>query len=201
MLGLGMVGLVGYLSWVSRFDVLYLFRYSPVTQPLPFISGESVVDASAFGLIVFYCLLGLFAKKSGSLISMLISTLLIYYMVSNPSPQYLIWVMPFMALDLALSRDRFKVTLFAVFYALAFAQWFFNSSAFLTPSRYSLLLIPFEGNLPWYSQAIANFLDWSKLKLVGVLLLPMLASGFYACTFIYALEEARSWFGASTHSQ
>jgi hypothetical protein len=201
LFGLGLVGLFGYLSWIFPFGLLYLLRYSPVTQPLPFFSGgESVVDGSIFVLVVFYCLLGLFAKKGRSLLSMLISTLLIYYLISNPSPQYLIWAMPFMALDLAVSRDRFKAVLFAVFYALAFTQWFFNSSGFLTPSRYSLLLIPFAGNLSWYSQAIVNLLDWSQVKLVGVLLLPLIASGFYASAFIYAIEEARSWFGASTYS-
>jgi len=201
VLGLSLVGLFGYLSWVLPFGFLYLVRYSPVTQPLPFISGgESVVDGSAFVLIVFYCLLGLFAKKSRNPLSLLISTLLIYYLVSNPSPQYLIWAMPFMALDLAISKNRFKAVLFASFYALAFTQWFFNSSAFLTPSRYSLLLIPFSGNLPWYSQAIANFLDWSQIKLIGVLLLPLISSGFYASAFIYAVEEVRSWFGESTYS-
>ena len=155
---------------------------------------------SAFVLIVFYCLLGLFAKRTRSPLPLLISTLLVYYLVSNPSPQYLIWVMPFMALDLAISKNRFKGVLFASFYALAFTQWFFNSSAFLTPSRYSLLLISFIGGLPWYSQAIANLLDWSQVKLVGVLLLPLISSGFYASAFIYAVEEARSWFGASKYS-
>jgi hypothetical protein len=201
IVGLSLVGLLGYLSWILPFGFLYLVRYSPVTQPLPFISGgESVVDGSAFVLIVFYCLLGLFAKRTRNPLSLLISTLLVYYLVSNPSPQYLIWVMPFMALDLAISKNCFKGVLFTSFYALAFTQWFFNSSAFLTPSRYSLLLISFIGDLPWYSQAIANLLDWSQVKLVGVLLLPLISSGFYASAFIYAVEEARSWFGASTHS-
>ena len=195
MLTIWMVGLLGYLLWVLHADSAYLFRYSPVTQTLPFLSGESVVDMAAFGLIAFYCLLGLFAKKSeGSPFPMLISTLLVYYLISGPSPQYLLWVMPFMALDLACSGNRFKAVLFASFYTLAFTGWFFSSSAFLTPSRYSLLMIPFAGNLPWYSEAIANLLDWSKLKLVGVLLLPMIASGFYASTFVYALEEAREWY-------
>ena len=202
MLGLSLVGLFGYLSWVLPFGFFYLARYSPVTQPLPFISGgESVVDYSAFVLIAFYCLLGLFAKKVKSPLPLLISTLLVYYLVSNPSPQYLVWVMPFMALDLAISKDRFKSVIFVSFYALAFTQWFFNSSAFLTPSRYSLLMISFIGNLSWYSQAIANFLDWSQVKLIGVLLLPLISSGFYASAFIYVVEESRSWFGASKYSQ
>lgn len=198
VLGLGLLGLVGYLFWVIPFGFLFLTHYSPVTQPIPFVSGgESTVDASAFVLLVFYCLLGLFSGRSRSALSLFVSTLLIYYLISNPSPQYLIWVMPFLALDLAVSKNHFKTALFCCLYTLAFTQWFFNSSAFLTPSRYSFLLISFAGNLSWYAQAIANFLDWSQVKLIGVLLFPLISSGFYASVFMYVVEEARSWFAST----
>jgi hypothetical protein len=193
---LGLVGLFGYLSWIYPFDLLYLVQYTPVTQPLPFMHGTSVVDASAFGLIAFYCLLAMFARKRVTSGVMLISTLLVYYLVSDPYPQYLIWAMPFMALDLAVSKDRFRAVLFAIFYALAFTQWFFASSAFLTPSRFSLLMIPFQGNLPWYSQLIANILDWSRIRLIAVLLLPLISSAFYACAFMYVVDVSRSWFAS-----
>jgi len=191
---LGLVGLFGYLSWILPFGLLYLVEYTPVSQPLPFMHGASVVDASAFALIAFYFLLGMFARRRGAPAAMLISTLLVYYLVSNPYPQYLIWVLPFMALDLVVSKDRFRAVLFAIFYLLAFTQWFFVSSAFLTPSRFSLLMISFQGDLPWFSQLIANILDWSRVRLIAVLLLPLISSAFYACAFVCVVDVSRSWF-------
>ena len=191
VLCLGLIGLAGYISWVMPFNFFYLTNYTPVTQPLPFIYGPSAVNASAFVLIFFYCLLGLFAKKSRSLVALLLATLLVYYAISNPYPQYLFWAMPLMALDIALVK-RSRAWLFVVFNILAFVQWFFTSSAFLTPSGYSLLMIPLSGNnLPWYSSAITTLLD----NYVSILLLPIASSFFYASVLVYAVDTARSWFG------
>ena len=86
---------------------------------------------------------------------------------------------------------RRRVILFAIFYTLAFAQWFFTSSAFLRPSNYSLLMIPLAGDiLPWYSPAVTSLLE----DYASILLLPLLSSGFYACLLVYAVDVARAWF-------
>jgi hypothetical protein len=189
LLCLGLIGLAGYLMWVLPFGSFYLTNYSPVTQPLPFIYGASAVNGSAFVLIFFYCLLGLFAKPK-SLLALLLPTLLIYYAVSNPVLQYLTWAMPLMALDIVLVK-RSRTLLFAIFNILGFVQCFLTSSAFLTPSNYSLLMIPLWGaNLPWYSQAITTLLD----NYVSALLLPMISSFFYASVLVYAMDIVRLWF-------
>jgi uncharacterized membrane protein len=202
-LSIGLIGLAGYLSWLfpiggSFFSsIFYLTNYTPVTQPFPFIYGPSAVNGSAFILIFFYCLLGLFWKKPKNLIGILLPTFLVYYAVSNPYPQYLIWAMPLMALDIALLKRR-RVILFAIFYTLAFAQWFFTSSAFLTPSGYSLLMIPLaERNPSWYVHAITSFLESYPVAL----LLPLVSSSFFACVLIYAVDVARSWFTATPHER
>ena len=197
VLSLALLGLLGYIGWIFPFGLTYLTHYTPVTQPLPFITGENVVNGAALGLILFYCLLGLFVRKQKTLLSLLLLTLLVYYALSNPYPQYLIWAMPLMALDVTSLAGRGRRVLFGIFYALAFAQWFFLSSAFLTPSGYSLLMIPLGGNnVPWYSQAIGRFFD---SPLHG-LFLPMISSGVYASVLIYAADLTRSLFGIGRSS-
>lgn len=188
VLCLGLIGLVGYFSWILPFGITYLTHYTPVTQPLPFIAGENAVNGSALWLIFFYCSLGLFFKRIKTLLGPLLLTLLFYYALSNPSPQYVTWAMPLMALDVALVSKR-RWILFAASYALAFASWFFTSSAFLTPSGYSLLMIPLGGaNIPWYSQAITRFLDSPFSRLF----MPLVSSGFYASVLVYAADLTRS---------
>ena len=200
LLGLGLIGLAGYLSWILPVSsATYLTTYSPVTQPFPFVAGQSAVNGSAYFLVLFYCLLLLFATRTKNLIALLLPTLLAYYAISNPSFQYLIWAMPLMALDVALV-NRSRALLYAILSALAFTAWFFVSPAFLTPSGYSLLMIPLGGgNLPWYSRAVTTFLD---NRSVYLLLVPLISSSLYASILAYGVDVARSWFtGASAESQ
>lgn len=188
---LGLIGLVGYVSWILPFGLTYLTNFTPVTQPLDLVGGLAV-NGSAFALISFYCLVVLFGRRT-NLIAMLLPTFLVFYASSSLSfyhPQYLTWAFPLMALDIALV-NRSRAWLFAIFNALAFGQWFFVSSAFLTPSGYSLLMIPLAGtNLPWYSHAVTGLLENYSVTL----LLPFVASGFFASVLIYAADIARSWF-------
>ena len=194
MLVLGLLGLGGYVSWILPGWRTYLTTYTPVAQPLPFIAGESAINGSAFGLILFYCMLLFFARQSKNPIELLLPTLLIYYALSNPAPQYLIWAMPLMALDIAVINPS-RSLLFATFYALAYGQWFFTSSAFLTPSGYSLLMIPLaESNPSWSVYAITNLLESYSVTL----LLPLLSSALFACGAIYAVDIARSWFNTTS---
>jgi hypothetical protein len=189
--GFGLLGLGGYLYWTIPSWQRYLTQYTPVAQPFPFIAGVLAVNSSAFVLILFYCVLLFFAKNTKSIISLLLPTLLVYYAASNPAPQYFIWVIPLMALDIAVV-ERSRAALLAVYWVLAFANWFFISSGFLTPSNYSLLMIPLAGNgLPTYSIAITQLLDNSA---VISLLLPLVASVFFACVLAYVIDVSRSWF-------
>lgn len=190
VLSLGLLGLAGYLSWIARFGPTYLTTYSPVTQPLPVIPGPYVISGSIFWLVLFYCFIGLFARKSDAVLGMAISTFLVYFAVSNPYPQYLIWVMPLLALDIALVKRR-RLVLLAVWSALAFLQWFLVSSTFLTPSGFSLLLMQLTPHaLPGYSTA--NLVSTNSL--VGRLWLPLVSSAFYAVNLVYLADVTWSWF-------
>ena len=187
-----LIGLLSYLSWVVPSGTQYLTQYSPVTQPMPVFVGSYVTNSYGFVfiMILFYGLLGLFAKKTNNPMGLLLPTFLIYYVVSNPYPQYLTWAMPLMVLDVVLHRSRAPI--FAAFCGLAFVQWFLVSPALITPSGYSLLMIPFTGNqLPWYSIAIGNFLD-SPVN--NDLIVPIVSSSFYAVIIFYAVDLMRTWF-------
>ncbi len=187
----GLLGFLGYLAWVLPYGLQYLATYTPVTQLVPFIGGvRDTVNAATFGIVSFYCLLFIFGKKANPLASFL-STFMVYYLLTNPAPQYLLWALPLIAIDLTFA-NRLKAFAITALYVLAFTQWFLVSSAFLTPSGYSLLMFPLGGNnLPSYSVAIGKFLD---SDLVGIIILPVVSSATYASILVYAVEEIHSWF-------
>jgi dolichyl-phosphate-mannose-protein mannosyltransferase len=190
--GLSLVGLFCYLSWILPFGTRYLTQYSPVTQPIPMFLGSYVTNTYGFVfvLILFYGLLGLFARKTNDPFGTLLSTFLVFYVVSSPYPQYLVWAMPLMAIDVCLHRSR--GALFIAFCSLAFIQWFLVSPALITPSGYSLLMIPFTGDrLPWYSVAIGHLLD---TPVVDNLLLPIVSSCLVGIIVFYAVDLSRNWF-------
>ena len=196
IVGSSLVGLFCYLSWVLPFGTEYLTQYSPVTQPIPMFLGSYVTNSYGFVfvLILFYGLLGLFARKIDDPFGTLLSTFLVFYVVSSPYPQYLVWAMPLMAIDVGLHRQR--GALFIAFCSLAFIQWFLVSPALITPSGYSLLMIPFTGdNLPWYSVAIGHLLD---TPVVGNLLLPIVSSSLVGIIVFYAVDLSRNWFRISS---
>jgi hypothetical protein len=119
---ISILGLFGYLGWVLP-GSKYLFEYTPVTQPMAFLVGTPyIVSVSAFGIILFYGVLVLFARKN-ILIPTLISTIMVYYALSNPSPQYFLWALPLIALDLKFVSPS-RVLVATTFYVLAFAMVF-----------------------------------------------------------------------------
>lgn len=188
---LGLLGLLGYLAWVLPYGVQYLANPTPVTQLVPFIGGvRDTVNPATFGIVSFYFLTFIFAKRT-NVVAGLLSTLLVYYILTNPAPQYLLWALPLVAIDIT-SAKRLKIFAIASLYILAFSQWFLASNAFLTPSGYSLLMFPLGGtNLPSYAVAIGKFLD---SDLLSIIVLPLVSSATYACMLVYAIEEVYTWF-------
>jgi hypothetical protein len=194
-----MLGLAGYLLWDfqlgARLVVYVLTEYTPLTQPMSALFEHIVatsISPVAVALIVLYFSIWLLGKQA-SISDTILPTFLIYYVFSDPYPQYYVWALPFMILDIALLRRRHLVILILFLTAIG-ADWFLSSAGFLTPSGYSLLLFPLSGqNLPWYSQAVGSFLRSSA---TSVLLVPLLYSGMAALTFIYALEVIHQWFKA-----
>jgi hypothetical protein len=183
----GIVGLAGYLFWIAPNWYEYVTTYAPVAQPMEFLGGPTTVNGLTVTLVLFYFLIAVFARGSKNIIDTALPTLLLYFAVSSPAPQYLIWSMPFMIIDLLL-WNRTRSWLFSLFYALGFAQWFLTSSALLTPSGFSLILIPLVGG-----NVITVFLEsYSK-----VLITQIISSAFYACVLVYLLDIVRFWFGSS----
>jgi 4-amino-4-deoxy-L-arabinose transferase-like glycosyltransferase len=196
ILVLGIIGLIGYMLWTLPYGTLYLSSYySPVTQLLPFIGGNYSVNGAAFGLIIFYCIVALFAKKTTSPIATMLQTLLVFYVLSNWSfyVQYLTWALPLMALDIAVFNRRRAILLPSIC-AFSFAQWFFVSAGLATPSGYSLLLVDLASNSA-FSTAINNLLN---NQFVQVFAAPIISSAGFACMLIYVIDVASSWFMKSS---
>lgn len=197
----GFLGVVAYLSWLllgSKLTVEYFTTYTPVSQPfavLGVFSSNIPLSVAAGALTVVYFLAWYFAPDSspmGYLIHLFSVVLLTYFIFSDFFAQYFIWVLPFIVLDITLfSRRRFA--LLAVLSLFLFGTWFLNSNsgAFLTPSGYSLLMIPLEGpSIPSYSIAIERFLQAELTKFV---LLPLSADAMYACALVYVLVVVSHW--------
>jgi Gpi18-like mannosyltransferase len=193
---LSLLGLAGYLAWDFQLGaalvVYVLTEYTPVTQPLNALFDYIVathISPAAIALIGLYFGIWLFCKSS-QITDTILPIFLVYYVFSTPYPQYYIWALPFMILDIVLLRRRHLAVL-TVFLAFVCGYWFLSSAGFLTPSGYSLLLFPLDAqNLPWYSQGIVSFM---KSSVTGVLLVPVLYAGLAAMTFIYALEIIPYW--------
>lgn len=198
------VGVAGYLTWLSPYTPAVLSSdYTPVSQPLnlfivSFAPGEGgSISLALVALVLAYLAIWKFMRRS-ELISMVSFTLLAYYLFSNPYPQYFIWVVPFLTLDIVLTR-RSRGLLLTLLMVFLFAYWFIISYAFLTPSNYSLFLIPIKGsfqNIPPTSQAIVTFLNSLGTK---ILLLPLFMAGLYATVLIYCLDIIlRDWLKVAT---
>ncbi len=194
--GITLSGLAAYLSWVfptGEFSLAPFTSYSPITQPMSAMfvfAPPSYISAASVALVILYFTMWLFAKRISGITDTILPVLLVYYTFSNPYPQYFLWVLPFLTLDVILvKRERLKFLVITL--CLALGAWFIENSGYLTPSGYSLFLIPLEGkNLPWYTQLIDSFLKSPAAGLVE----PLLFSALYASIFIYALEVARGWF-------
>ena len=195
----GFLGVVAYLSWLlqgSKLTVSLFTTYTPVSQPLavlgPF-SSNIPLSVAMGGLTVVYFLAWYFADDLSStryLVHLFSVVLLTYFIFSDFFAQYFIWVLPFITLDITLfSRRRFA--LLAVLLLFLFGTWFLNSGAFLTPSGYSLLLIPLEGpGIPSYSVAIQEFLQADLTKFV---LLTLSEDAMYAFALVYVLVVVSHW--------
>jgi hypothetical protein len=197
LLSFSVLGLAGYLTWVFQFGtalVIYvLTEYTPVTQPMSSLFEYIVstrISAAAVALILLYLAIWQFGKHS-QLTETIIPVFLIYYVFSTPYPQYYVWVLPFLIIDVVLLKRGHLILLTGLF-TLVVGYWFLSSAGFLAPSGYSLLFIPLGAkNLPWYSQAIWSFL---QSTVNSALLMPLLYPSLAAVTFIYALEIIRYWF-------
>jgi hypothetical protein len=197
----GVVGLALYLSWVfppgNPPAVGGLLNYTPLTQPMEMLfefvpQSGGRVSATTAVLVVLFLVTWWFAGDKQLITEMVPPVLLVYLALSNAYPSYFVWVIPFLTIDLAINRRRSSAILFVGLLTFLIGFWFFFSSGFITPSGYSLLMIPLKGaELPWYSQQLNALLSDPRLNL---LLPSLLAAALFATSLIYALEFMRGWF-------
>jgi hypothetical protein len=202
---LTVLGAIGYLSWLIEdlISLLYnpqpLLAYTAYTQSIkPFVEFLFGIQVNllSVGLIVLFMVTWTFAGRLGlnlMLNETILPVLLVFYAFSDAYPQYLIWALPFMTLDVLLVNRR-NLSLMISALALMFVWGLEAFTGYLTPSGYSLLFIPLQGGvLPTYSRALEGFLG-SKITL---LFFPFIKAGFSAGCFIYALNVIRHWFQSS----
>lgn len=195
------VGFIFYLQWLmpGGFSPAALVDYSSVTQSMRELflhMPGAQLSLSTMALIALYFATYAAAGFAKPAINdLVIPILLVFLAFTDPYPQYYVWVLPFLVLDIALHRNKLRIGLLFAMMTFLFADWFIWSAGLLTPTGYSLLLVPLKGgNMPWYSAAISGFL---KAPAVTSLLFALIQAGLYAITFIYALEIVRGWFNPS----
>jgi hypothetical protein len=181
------------------FSAPALTNYSSVTQSVRelFLQMPGArLSLATMALVVLYFAIYAAARFTNPSISELIMPiLLVFFAFSDPFPQYFVWVLPFLALDIALRGSRSRVALLFTLTVLLFADWFIASQGFLTPGGYSLLLFPLnKSNMPSYSVVVSGFL---KDPAVMGLVYPLLQAALYATMLVYALEIVRGWFKPS----
>jgi hypothetical protein len=195
--GISLLGLLTYLDWISppgHFgDSALLIQYSPTTQPITALLTFGTEIRPSVGAIVlvmtYYAIWGFTANRNVPVIESIVTMLLVYFTFSTLYPQYLLWALPFLTLDVCLRRKH--VALLVLILMLMFGWGFSYSDAYLTYSGYSLLFFPLKGNqLPWYSMIVNQFLANSAAQ---VLLPPFLRAGLSAATLVYALTYFGKW--------
>jgi hypothetical protein len=199
---LTVLGVIGYLSWVIEdlLSLVYnpraLLEYAPYTQSIkPFIESSFGIQISLLSvvLIILYTVTWTFAGRirvDYMLNQTILPVLLVFFAFADPYPQYLVWALPFLTIDVVLVNRR-NLGLLISMLALMFVWGLMAFTGYLTPSGYNLLLIQLQGgNLPWYSNALEAALG---NKITG-LLFPFIKAGFSAACFVYALNIIRHWF-------
>ena len=191
-----LLGLFAYLAWLFQgnpSNTRLLLEYTPVTQPINSLltfGTEIGVSVTAVALIVTCYVAWIYAeKREVSIVESVLPVLLVYYAFSSLYPQYLLWALPFLTLDVIVHRRH--VGLLSLLLALMFGWSFLYSGAYLNYAGYSLLFFPLQGpHLPWYSQMMNSFLNYPATP---VLIPAFLRAGLSAAAFVYALTFFRNW--------
>lgn len=190
----GFLGLLGYLAWLFQGGVslTLLVEYSPVSQPIaiPSITVGLPVGFAIITIVVYYYLMWTYANRDATRIMSVVGpALLLYFVFMSPYPQYFLWVIPFLTLELVIVNRRDLVHLITLL-TIAFVWGFMTFEGYLTISGYSLLFIQLQGQaLPWYSQRVLSLFS-GEFQLV---LQPVLKAALSAWAVIYAAEIIRRW--------
>jgi hypothetical protein len=195
----GLLGVVAYLGWVLQgapLTVSDFINYTPVSQPLSVLgvfSSSIPLSVAMAALAVLYFLALYFAKdssSSGLIVHLITVVLLTYFVFSAFYPQYFIWGLPFMTLDVSLFNRR-RWPLFVALLLSVFGTWFITSAGLATPSGFSLLLFPLEGpSLPAYSIAIQQFFQSEVTRFI---LASLMEDVMYAFALVYVIAVISRW--------
>jgi hypothetical protein len=172
VIGFSLLGLLFYFIWALQLGLLWLrvtlVAYTPVTTPVGTIVNFSPsyrISITAFALIVLYFFAWKYVKGKNVMLSHLIlPVLLLYYTFSDPYPQYAVWALPFLTMDIAFVKRR-NLGLLAIMLSLMFT-WALLSNGNATQNSLSTPLVT----------------------------LPLLRTALAVTTLVYTLEIIRQWF-------
>ena len=189
------LGFLGYLAWLFQAGISenLLLEYTPVSQPIttPAVSAGLPVGFAIIIMVVYYYVMWVFSNRGTSaVVSNSAAAFLLSFVFTSPHPQYFLWAIPFLTLELAIVKRR-ELLYLIVLLTIAFVWGFFTFNGYLTMSGYSLVFIQLTGQrLPWYSQIILSFFSTQS----SAVLLPLLKAALSAWALIYAAEIIRYWF-------
>jgi hypothetical protein len=187
---LPILGLAGYLLWVMPhgFSIDALTNYTGVTTPLTelftFVPGSRISLVMMALVGIYFAAYAMARHVRIPVTDLVLSFLLVYFTFSDPYPQYFLWALPFLVLDITQNHRRAILWVLALVFLIG--DWFIASGGFLTPSRYSFLLF----NVDTFS-ALNHFL---KDTFTRVFIFSFLQAGLFGVTFVYAIVIARGWF-------
>jgi hypothetical protein len=192
-----LLGLFAYLDWIFQgnfANTRLLLEYTPVTQPITSLltlGTQTGVSVTAVVLVVVYYAMWVLEKnRKIPVIDSIVMVLLVYYAFSSLYPQYLLWALPFLTLDVGLRRKNLWLLVSVLI--LVFGWGFLFFGGYVTYSGYSLLFFPLERTqLPWYSEIIADFL---ANPATPVLIPSFLRAALSAVLLVYASSKFGNWF-------
>jgi hypothetical protein len=173
-----LLGLLGYVQFAGQ-----IYSTEPVRALITSSNGIRISLAAA-ALIVTYFAISTFAKNPTIVISQtILPVFLVFYTLSNPLPENIVWALPFLTMDVIFVKRR-NIVPFVLMLLFMFAAGLLDFQGYNTPSGYSLLFIP---------KTVLSILKASETV---NMFYPFLKAGLSATTFIYALETIRGWFRA-----
>jgi hypothetical protein len=153
---LSLSGLVIYFMWALQQGLLMLrvtlIAYTPVTTPIGAIVNfvpSYRISVTAFSLVVLYLFAWTYVKNRHVMLAELIlPPLMIYYTFAEPYPQYAVWALPFLTLNILFVKKR-NAILLAIMLSLMFIWGLISGPT--APGDISIPLV----TLPLVNSAIA----------------------------------------------
>ena len=198
----GVLGAVAYFAWVShagydpwlqltRFDVYtqYFNEFTAQTTPLS-TSGILEAHATMLGvatlvLVATYFLILKFGNNQAILLDSALLTLLLLLAFTNWSPQFIIWLIPFLTVQAV--RDRRSSALMTIILTSAFIVSLLAFPSYFTANGNGFFFFPSQNNETFkYAATTLDIL--ARDDLVQYIAVPIARAVFSSTCLVYSLK-------------